>query len=211
VVEQELGLLPQKSLDLDGTGTPKISDADLAEDTGVELPECEDFTLNFEIETTITLEDGIKAHKNREHEKAWECFKYHAENESAYAKHWMGYYLWEGKHVQKNQVEAAKLFKEAADKGIHDAQLRYAFTLQKDLGKKKERDEFIKYLTLAADGGNSTAQFNLGDVYINGKLNVPKDEKKGIHYLKLSALQSQPNAVKLLAKMKIDFTEEPSN
>ncbi|RGB37285.1 hypothetical protein C1646_757147 [Rhizophagus diaphanus] len=35
-------------------------------------------------------------------------------------------------------------------------------------GKKKERDEFIKYLTLSADGGNSTAQFNLGDAYTNG-------------------------------------------
>jgi hypothetical protein len=209
VVEQELGLLPQKTLDLDGTAASKTSDADIAEDTGVELPEFEDFTL--EIETVISLEEGIKAHKSREHEKAWECFKFHAENGDAYAKHWMAYYLWEGKYVQKDEVEAAKLFKEAADKGVPDAQLRYAFTLKKSLGKKKERDEFIKYLTLSADGGVSTAQFNLGDAYANGKLGLQKDEKKGIHYLKLSALQGQPNAVKLLAEMKIDFTEEPNH
>ncbi|CAB4392279.1 unnamed protein product [Rhizophagus irregularis] len=147
VVEQELGLLPQKTLDLDGT------------------------------DTMITLEEGIKAHKNRDYDKAWKCFEYHALNGSAYAKHWMGYYLWEGRSVEKNQEEAARLFKEAADK---------------------------------ADGGNSTAQFNLGDAYTNGKLNIPKDEKKGLHYLKLSALQSHPNAVKLLGKMKVDFNNEES-
>ncbi|CAB4412875.1 unnamed protein product [Rhizophagus irregularis] len=210
VVEHELDLLPQKSLDLDGTGTPIISDAD-AEGEGMELPECENFTLDFEIDTMITLEEGINAHKNRDYEKAWKCFEYHALNGSAYAKYWMGYYLWGGRSVEKNQEEAARLFKEAADKGIHDAQLRYAFTLQKSLGEKKERDEFIKYLTLAADGGNSTAQFNLGDAYIKGKLNIPKDEKKGLYYLRLSVLQDHPNAVKLLEKMKIDFTEEQTH
>ncbi|CAB4483702.1 unnamed protein product [Rhizophagus irregularis] len=201
VVEHELDLLPQKSLDLDGTGTPIISDAD-AEGEGMELPECENFTLDFEIDTMITLEEGINAHKNRDYEKAWKCFEYHALNGSACAKHWMGYYLWGGRSVEKNQEEAARLFKEAADKGIHDAQLRYAFTLQESLGKKKEREEFIKYLTLAADGGNSTAQFNLGDAYIKGKLNIPKDEKKGLYYLRLSVLQDHPNAVKLLEKRK---------
>ncbi|GBB84099.1 hypothetical protein RclHR1_10730002 [Rhizophagus clarus] len=211
VVEQELGLLPQKTLDLDGTGTPQISQISDA-DVEMELPECEDFTLGFEIDIVIPLEEGIKAHKNREYEKAWECFKYHAENKNAYAKHWMAYYLWEGKHVGQNQVEAAKLFKEAADNGIHDAQLRYAFTLQKSLGKKKERDEFIKYLTMSADdGGNSTAQFNLGDVYYNGKLGIPKNVEKGINYLKLSALQGQPNAIKLLKTLNIDFTTEPKH
>ncbi|CAB5344944.1 unnamed protein product [Rhizophagus irregularis] len=210
VVEHELDLLPQKSLDLDGTGTPIISDAD-AEGEGMELPECENFTLDFEIDTMITLEEGINAHKNRDYEKAWKCFEYHALNGSACAKHWMGYYLWGGRSVEKNQEEAARLFKEAADKGIHDAQLRYAFTLQESLGKKKEREEFIKYLTLAADGGNSTAQFNLGDAYIKGKLNIPKDEKKGLYYLRLSVLQVHPNAVKLLEKMKIDFTEEQTH
>ncbi|CAB4392293.1 unnamed protein product [Rhizophagus irregularis] len=177
VVEHELDLLPQKSLDLDGTGTPIISDAD-AEGEGMELPECENFTLDFEIDTMITLEEGINAHKNRDYEKAWKCFEYHALNGSACAKHWMGYYLWGGRSVEKNQEEAARLFKEAADK---------------------------------ADGGNSTAQFNLGDAYIKGKLNIPKDEKKGLYYLRLSVLQVHPNAVKLLEKMKIDFTEEQTH
>jgi TPR repeat protein len=171
------------------------------------------FTLNFEIETEISLGislgEGIKAHKNQEHEKAWECFKFHAENGNAYAKYCMANYLWDGKYVQKNEEEATKLFKEAADKGVHEAQLRYAFTFI-SLGKKNERDEIIKYLTLSADGGVRAAQFNLGDAYANGKLGL-KDEKKGIYYLKLSALQGHPNAIKLLAKMKIDFTEEPNH
>jgi TPR repeat protein len=193
------GLLPRNSLDLDAIVTPQFNDTNILEED----------MLNFEIDTMITFEEGMEAHRNLEHEKAWECFKYHAKNGNAYAKYWMGYYLWKGIHIQKNQDEAVKLIKEAADKGVPDAQLRYAITLQKDLVKKEKRDEFMKYLTLSADGGNSNAQFNLGNLYINGKLNVPKVEKKGIHYLKLSALQDHQNAVKLLETMKIDFTEEP--
>ncbi|RGB37284.1 hypothetical protein C1646_666339 [Rhizophagus diaphanus] len=66
-------------------GTPIISDAG-TEGEGMELPD-------FEIDTMITLKEGIKAHKNRDYEKAWKCFEYHALNGSAYAKYWMGYYL----------------------------------------------------------------------------------------------------------------------
>jgi len=167
----------------------------------IELPECEDLIFDFEIETVISFEEGIKAHNNWEYKKAWECFKYHAENGNPYAKYWKGYYLWEGKYVEKNIEEAAKLFKETADKGLPDAQLRYALTLK---NKDIKREEFIKYLIMSADGRNSTAQFNIGNAYFNKRLNLD-DEKKGIHYLKLAALQNQPNAIELLKAKKIDF------
>ncbi|CAG8505821.1 12566_t:CDS:2 [Funneliformis caledonium] len=198
-------LLPQKSLDLDGSSTPPPppdSDAD------AELPEFEDFSLDCGIITVISFEEGVKAHKDGKYDKAWECFEYHADNGNANAKYWMAYYLWEGKFVEKNCEEAAKLFKEAADQGIPDAQLRYAFTFQTKLGKKKYREEFIKYLTLAADGGNQSAQYNLGDVYFNKKL-MMGDKQKGIYYLKLAALQNHPNAIKMLEKHNISFADGP--
>ncbi|PKY28487.1 hypothetical protein RhiirB3_473961 [Rhizophagus irregularis] len=41
----------------------------------------------------------------------------------------IGYYYWEGYVVEKSLGKAVELFKEAADKGVPDAQLRYAFDL----------------------------------------------------------------------------------
>ncbi|GBC04545.1 hypothetical protein RclHR1_05730001, partial [Rhizophagus clarus] len=111
----------------------------------------------------MKLEDGITAHKMGEQKKAFECFKKHAEINNKVAKYWLGYYYWEGCVVEKNLVKAIELFKEAADKGVPDAQLRYAFALLDENSPLKfNLEEFVKYLTMAADNGNTAAQFNLG-------------------------------------------------
>ncbi|PKY61440.1 hypothetical protein RhiirA4_486418, partial [Rhizophagus irregularis] len=49
------------------------------------------------------------------------------------------------------------------------------------------------------------AQFNLGDLYFNGKLGISKDEKKGWSYLKLAAIKGQPRARAILDKLKINY------
>ncbi|CAG8726609.1 16835_t:CDS:1, partial [Acaulospora morrowiae] len=89
----------------------------------------------------------------------------------------------------------------AADDGIPDAQLRYAFSLTNTPGikfTKKVFNEFKEYLTKAADGGNVAAQYNLGDMYFNGKLLCPKDQDLGMNYLRLAALNNHPDAIKTL-------------
>jgi len=100
------------------------------------------------------------------------------------------------------------LFKEAADAGNHDAQFDYALVIllthnklikDEKLDKKKES---IKYLRLSASGGNSSAQFNLGDVLYNGKLGIDKDEEGAIALLKLSAEQGHPKAINLLKEVE---------
>ena len=168
-----------------------------------------DFDLG-EIDTTVMpmmkLEDGITAHKNSERDKAFDCFKKHAEINNKVAKYWLGYYYWEGYGVKKDLAEGARLFKEAADKGVPDAQLRYAFALSdKNSPLKFNLEEFVKYLTMAADNENTAAQFNLGDLYYNGKLGIPRDEEKGISYLKLAAIKGQPRACSMLDKLKINY------
>ncbi|CAG8577694.1 12740_t:CDS:2 [Funneliformis caledonium] len=200
-------LLPQKTLDFDGSSKPpppSVSDADM------ELPEFEDLSFDLEISTVLSLEEGIKAHKDKKTDVAWECFKYHAENGNAHAKYWMGYYLWEGKFVPKNPNESAKLFKEAADQGIPDAQLRYAFALKatQELKNKKNLNEFIKYLTLAAEGGNTVARYNLGDAYFNKKLRLD-NRQKGIHFLRLAAIKEHKEACIMLEKHNISITDGP--
>ncbi|KAF0426246.1 kinase-like protein [Gigaspora margarita] len=155
------------------------------------------------IQPLIPFEDGIKAHKAKEYKKAWECFEGHAKLGNNMAKYWQGYYLLNGTGVKKDHTEALRLFKEAADAGVPDAQLRYAFAL---LENKINLDvpEILKYMTMAADSENSTALFNLGDIYWNGKLGVEIDKAKAESYIKLAALKNQPKAIPFLEKIKAE-------
>ncbi|CAG8856043.1 8803_t:CDS:2, partial [Gigaspora margarita] len=73
--------------------------------------------------------------------------------------YWYGYYM----------KEASDLFKQAADKNVPSAQLRYAFSLLNE----NKRKEFIEYLTQVADN------------------------EKGKKYLKLAAKKGYEDAIKL--------------
>ncbi|CAG8554538.1 11863_t:CDS:2, partial [Rhizophagus irregularis] len=158
-------LLADKTLDLDGS---KDDDLELSDDFIIIVP-------------TIPLDEGIKAHKVNDYQKAWKCFEYHARNGNTTAKCWKGRYLWEGIHDGiKGREEGKELLKEAADEGHHDAQLYYAFTLKKSMYEGNNIEMFIDYITKAAEGNNNIAQYNLGDIYYKGKLNITKNENEGI-------------------------------
>ena len=147
-----------------------------------------------------TIEDGIKAHKNNERLKAWHCFNYHANLGSMLAKYWKGYYLWEGYQCEKNEMEAAKLFKEAADDGVPDAQLRYAFTLV--VGNKITNEKlFLQYIEKAAYNNNITAQYNLGDIYFNGRMRIKKDKNLGKLLFQIAAQNGHPKAIEILKQL----------
>ncbi|CAG8443160.1 7207_t:CDS:2 [Diversispora eburnea] len=153
-----------------------------------------------------SLDEGIAAHKRNEHEKAWECFEIHAQLDDPKAKYWMGYYLWEGFYKQKDPERAKELFKAAADAGVADAQLRYAFAVSKD-----NFSEFLKYLVKAADSGNPTALFNIADIHIKGRIGIDKNAKKGLQYLRLAALKGQPKAIEALKKYDLSSIQAPIN
>ncbi|KAG9295860.1 hypothetical protein G9A89_006599 [Geosiphon pyriformis] len=169
-----------------------------------DLPEFDFKVTSLPITPLLPLEDGIKAHKAGERQKAWECFQAHAELGNTTAIYWKGYYLWEGYCGVKDRKTAAFLFKKSADDGIADAQLRYAFCMVMNEGVKFNRNQFLQYLKLSADNGNPSAQFNLGDVYLFGKLGVPKNEQEGERYMRLAALKNQPKAIEILKKRNVD-------
>ncbi|CAG8713491.1 2271_t:CDS:2, partial [Dentiscutata heterogama] len=138
--------------------------------------DCDCFNLEIPmIQPLIPFEEGIKAHKARDYEKAWKCFESNAKFGNNMAKYWQGYYLLNGTGVKKDHAAALKLFKEAADNGVPDAQLRYAFALLEDKNNL-DVQEVMKYMIMAANSENSTALFNLGDIYWNGKLGVTVDK-----------------------------------
>ncbi|RHZ84021.1 hypothetical protein Glove_86g158 [Diversispora epigaea] len=176
--------------------------------SATELP---DSFQNFTLPTIVPLEEGIEAHKKKDYQKAWSCFNENVKFNSSAAKYWMGYYLLKGlPDGKKDPVQANLLLKEAADDGIADAQLRYAFSLLYILKKpipgiKFDRKVFVSYLTKAANGGNIAAQYSLGDIYFNGKILGIKDVELGTKYLKLAALNNNPRSIKILKDNEIDF------
>ncbi|CAG8700280.1 1841_t:CDS:2, partial [Acaulospora morrowiae] len=164
----------------------------------------EEFDID-EIEPIISLEEGLRAHQYKKHDIAWKCFDANAKLGNSRAKYWQGYYYHEGYHVKEDKRKAMELFKEAADEGVHEAQLRYASTLIKlDPTATKE---FLEYLTRSAVNGNSTARFNLGNVYYQGKFDIPVDKKKGLTYLRLAAANDHKKALKMLRDNGEDINE----
>jgi hypothetical protein len=78
---------------------------DFSSDEDLELPD-EDISLV----RAISLEEGIQAYINKEHQKAWECFDFHAKNNSIVAKYWKGRYLWEGYLDDIKEREEGKMY-----------------------------------------------------------------------------------------------------
>jgi TPR repeat protein len=152
------------------------------------------------VKPLLKFSDGLTAHEEEKYKKAWECFDLHASIGNSRAKYWKGHYLWEGIHVQKDRAEAVKLFKEAADDGVSEAQYCYAKSLIEN-DTLKNPDEFIRYLTDAAHNSNTSAFLTLGNVYIKGTYGITIDKKKGLHYLKLAGLREDQNALDLLKEM----------
>ena len=165
--------------------------------------------IDSAIKPLIPISEGIKAHKEKNYEKAWKCFEKQAENGNRKGKHWKAHYLWEGLFVPKDKISAIKLYKEAADDGVADAQLRYAFGLpDKDLKTLNlNPKDSVKYLQLAAESGNDVAQFHIGEAYFKGKLGFKQDQEVATIWFKRSALQKNKNAKKKLQELEVDIED----
>ncbi|RHZ83162.1 hypothetical protein Glove_99g178 [Diversispora epigaea] len=181
------------------------------------------------------LSDGIKAHEQGDHQKAWECFNLHSANNNPRAKYWKAYYLWNGIYEKKNCELAIKILKEAANQNDSKAQFFYASILLKENDEKdneqdnnnnnnnnnnkredndndkdritKKYNEYLTYMTLAANNNNLDALYNLGLIYLNGKYNVEKNEEKAIQYLKLASLKEEQRSIESLDKLGIKLFE----
>ena len=178
---------PNVSMDLDKSKKPVSTD----------LEDLDMLYINS-LPDFISLKEGMAAHENGNMMKAWRCFNAHADLGNPTAKYWKGCYLWEGYTDKKDRTEALRLFKEAADDGVSDAQLQYAISL---IGHPEfDGRVFIEYLEKAADNKNTTAQFDLGDLYIHGKFGIARDKSLGRKYLESAAEAGHSKAIEALQK-----------
>ncbi|RIB00183.1 hypothetical protein C2G38_2159664 [Gigaspora rosea] len=108
--------------------------------------------------------------------------------ENSVAKFWKACYLADAIFVKKDIVQAAKLFKEAAEDNNIGAYFRYILLItNKNSSVELNREKFIEYLTKAADASNAMAQYNLDNMHLKGNLSTLSISDLGIKYLKLAA------------------------
>ncbi|GBB83279.1 hypothetical protein RclHR1_10000002 [Rhizophagus clarus] len=156
------------------------------------IPEDDDEDLTT-LETILTLDEGIAAHRNGKKDIAWKCFEIHATLGDPLAIYWKAYYYLKGYYTTphtQNTNEAIKHFKLAADANVPEAQYYYANALE-----KAKKDGFLQYFTKAADNDNVLAQRELGRIYYYGLNGIERNKEKGIQYLRLAALKNNTNAI----------------
>ena len=81
------------------------------------------------------------------------------------------------KGVVKDNVEAAKWYRKAAEQGHIEAQYRLGMMYGDGRGVTQDYTEAVKWFLKAAEQGNAEAQFNLAEAYYHGD-GIDKDDDK---------------------------------
>ena len=84
------------------------------------------------------------------------------------------------------RMDAAELAK-CAESGDAEAQHEYAFDLLLNGGKKPDMAEVVRWMSKSAESGYVPAQFNLGEILLNGYGGVATNEAAGIEWIRKAA------------------------
>ena len=99
----------------------------------------------------------------------------------------------DGRGTEKDESQAFKYFKLAADQKDAFAQFNLGCCYENGRGTEKDESQAFKYYKLAADQNHADAQYNLGFYYQHG-IGTEKDESRAFKYYKLSADQNNASA-----------------
>jgi TPR repeat protein len=92
----------------------------------------------------------------------------------------------EGLGIERNEAEAAKLWRASANQGDIHAQYNLGLAYANGQGVIKNSIEAANLYRLAAEKGHGPAQANLGLMYVKGE-GVPQDYVRAYLWLNLSA------------------------
>src|SRR5258707_12248008 len=95
-----------------------------------------------------------------------------------------------GQGVSKDEVQAMKWYRLAADQRRADAQYQLGHLYY----KQNNFAEAAKWFQLAADQGRADAQSNLGAMYAEGE-GVPQDFVRALMWFSLSVAQNHKDAI----------------
>lgn len=106
-----------------------------------------------------------------------------------------------GLYTEKDDQQAHKYYKMAADKGHVDASLIVAIDLLNGIGTVKNKKLGLKYLQAAANGGVAYAQYLLATLYKAKEIGLWGREQKAMKYFELAARQGDAKPQIELADM----------
>ena len=104
-------------------------------------------------------------------------------------------------------TQAAENYRKAAESGDIIAQYKLALAYAAGLGVKQDTQQSTKWLTLAAEQGNSDAQNMLGYWLLTGRNGIKKDTEKGIEWCLKAAAQNNVNAENNLYHMYSEYSD----
>jgi hypothetical protein len=110
------------------------------------------------------------------------------------------YYLGAGEGVPRDNAEAMKWWRKAADQGNAQAQAVLGLLYYHGEGVPSNYAEAIKWWRKAADQGNAGAQANLGFMYYHGE-GVPRDNAQAMKWWRKVADQGNAGAQANLASV----------
>lgn len=84
------------------------------------------------------------------------------------------------------RMDAAELVK-CAESGDAEAQHAYAFHLLQEGGKKPDMTEVVRWMSKSGEGGYVPAQFDLGEILLNGYGGVATNEVAGVEWIRKAA------------------------
>jgi TPR repeat protein len=112
---------------------------------------------------------------------------------------------WNGTGVAKNEAEAVRFYRIAADQGHAEAQASLGYAYDMGKGIAKSDPEALKWYRLSAASGNARGQWLLGTMYELAQ-GVSKDVAEALKWYRLSANQGNGKGQSALARMYRDGT-----
>ena len=112
-----------------------------------------------------------------------------------------------GEGVPKNDAEAVKWYRKAADQGFAKAQFNLGNMYANGEGVPENDAEAVKWYRKAADQGDAAAQYNLAYMYATGA-GVPKNSIRGYVWWSMAKAQGGTEASNNLEILKPKMTKQ---
>jgi len=149
----------------------------------------------------------LAAQQTKADQKPIEEVKAKAEAGDAESEVELGLRYDKGEGVAKDQVEAAKWCRKAAEQNLAEAQYNLGMCYYKGEGLAKDRVEAVKWYRKAAEQNLAAAQLNLGLSYVKGE-GVAEDLVEVYKWVLLAARQGDEGAKKIVTLLENNLRPE---
>jgi hypothetical protein len=119
----------------------------------------------------------------------------------------LGFRLYAGEGVAKDQVEAVKWLRKAAEQNDAEAQYNLGVCYAHGEGVAKDLVEAVKWYRKAAEQNFAGAQYNLGVCFYNGR-GVAKDWVEAYKWLLLAAKEGDEDAKNGITELESKLTPQ---